>query len=119
MFSTGTPWYYHTEHDEASVINYEKLVHGAPYYERVFRETADDPARPQFVAKPAPDSAADAGVMREGLNRAPAVEDAHRTIVRKQLEELDAIVADPKDGVRRMQRVMATYFGLVTALRPK
>ncbi len=119
FFSTGTPWYYHTEHDDASVINYDKLVLGAPYYERVFRETADDPARPEFIAKPAPDFTGDAEVIREGLKRAPAVEDAHRTIVRKQLEELDAIVADPKDGVGRMQKVMATYFGLVTALRPK
>lgn len=50
FFSTGTPWYYHTEHDTIERINLGKMVKAARLVRRVVGETADDEKRPVFRA---------------------------------------------------------------------
>ncbi len=50
FFSTGTPWYYHTEHDTIERINFGKMVKAAQLVRRVVAETADDEKRPIFRA---------------------------------------------------------------------
>jgi hypothetical protein len=50
FFSSGTPWYYHTEHDTIDVINLEKMVKAARFVRGVIVETARDEKRPVFRA---------------------------------------------------------------------
>jgi len=50
FFSTGTPWYYHTEHDTPERINYGKLEKAARLVRGVIAETAADVKRPVFRA---------------------------------------------------------------------
>ena len=47
FFSTGTPCYYHTEHDDPTVMNWAKLLRVARFARRVVSEVASGP-RPAF-----------------------------------------------------------------------
>lgn len=67
FFSTGTPWYYHTEHDAPEVVDFPKLAKVTAYAKAVVAETAAAPERPQF-RRQGP-SAEDLAAVREGLSR--------------------------------------------------
>ncbi|HEX7900694.1 MAG TPA: M20/M25/M40 family metallo-hydrolase [Planctomycetota bacterium] len=65
FFSTGTPWYYHTEHDTPEVIDFPKLGRVTAYAKALALDTANGPERPAF-RKAAP-SKEDLAVVRDGL----------------------------------------------------
>jgi Zn-dependent M28 family amino/carboxypeptidase len=65
FFSTGTPWYYHTEHDTPARIDYPKLARVTDYARAVAFETANAPERPVF-RKAAP-SAEDLAAVKDAL----------------------------------------------------
>ncbi len=67
FFSTGTPWYYHTEHDTPEVVDFPKLARVAAYAKAVVVETASSPERPVF--RKAPPAAEDLAAVRGGLSR--------------------------------------------------
>lgn len=67
FFSTGTPWYYHTEHDTPEVIDFPKLGRVADYAKVLVLETANLAERPVF-RKAAP-SEEDLEAVRGGLRR--------------------------------------------------
>lgn len=67
FFSTGTPWYYHTEHDTPEVIDFPKLARVAAYVKALVVETANAAERPEF-RKAAP-SEEDLAAVRGGLSR--------------------------------------------------
>ncbi len=67
FFSTGTPWYYHTEHDTPEVVDFPKLAKVAGYAKAVVAATAAAPERPVF-RKAAP-AGEDVAAVRDGLSR--------------------------------------------------
>jgi hypothetical protein len=48
FFSTGSPWYYHTEHDDADRIDVPKLARSADLAVRTVRALADGDADPSW-----------------------------------------------------------------------
>jgi Zn-dependent M28 family amino/carboxypeptidase len=49
FFSTGSPWYYHTEHDDAERLDYPKLARSADLAIRTVRALADGEADPAWA----------------------------------------------------------------------
>lgn len=74
FFSTGTPWYYHTEHDTPAVIDFPKLARVTAYAKAVLVETANAPERPEF--RKMPPSEEDLAAVRGGLSK--VLENAER-----------------------------------------
>ncbi len=48
FFSTGSPWYYHTEHDDPDVIDFRKLARVGAHVGRVLSGLAAAPERPRW-----------------------------------------------------------------------
>lgn len=48
FFSTGSPWYYHTEHDDPDVIDFRKLALVGAHVGRVLTGLASAPERPRW-----------------------------------------------------------------------
>lgn len=63
FFSTGTPWYYHTEHDTPEVVDFPKLTKVALYAKDVVAATSSAADRPVF-RKPAPSKEDEAAVVQ-------------------------------------------------------
>lgn len=123
FLTSGTPWYYHTEHDDLDRINFPKMAAAGRYSERLIRQTADHEARPDFAHKPARDYAADARGIKEEAERALRefeLPEEPRKALTDTVAALEAVIADPQENpVPRIQRAMATLFGIVMSQRPK
>jgi hypothetical protein len=65
FFSTGTPWYYHTEHDTPEVVDFPKLAKVAGYAKAVVAAAAAAPERPAF--RKAGPSEEDVAAVREAF----------------------------------------------------
>ena len=111
FFSTGTPWTYHTEHDDVGRLNFGKMVKAARFARDVIRETADAATRPDFRrARPHPD---DARAMKEALaevlaNRGRLRIDTARIGEVKAMHEKVAALESPDRRV--LQRAMTLLF---------
>jgi peptidase M28-like protein len=113
FFSTGTPWYYHTEHDTAERINLGKMVKAARFVRRVLAETAADEKRPVFRKPVVVEE--DAKTVLDALDRVIAHEqdlkltEKHRTGVKALQAELSTSKeADPK----KLQQAMILLFSI-------
>ncbi len=105
FFSTGTPWYYHTEHDDPDVLNYGKMERAAWFIHRVIEETAAHPGRPAFRQPPAPEG--DVVLMKAALEKILAsagrirLSEAHAAQARRLLEEIAALREPDAPTLRR------------------
>jgi hypothetical protein len=111
FFSTGTPWYYHTEHDDVAVINFDKMIKAARFARAVIGETASDEKRPVFRKPEA--AREDAVLMKEALGKiienAATLKLPEKSLesARKLLAEIDAL-KEPDPAV--LQRAMILVF---------
>jgi hypothetical protein len=110
FFSTGTPWYYHTEHDDPEVVDFGKLRCVVECARDVIAETAADPKRPEFKGPRMP--AEDLETVRTSLDRALALkmDDALRESAVKIRAELGAL-SEP--DVKKLQQAMMILFRIV------
>jgi hypothetical protein len=113
FFSTGTPWYYHTEHDTPAVVDFPKLARVAAFARAVAVETANAPERPAF-RKAAP-SADDAAAVREGLSR--ILENAGRlTWPEGKREAAEALLKEPATAEpKALQKAMMLMLSIARA----
>jgi hypothetical protein len=111
FFSTGTPWYYHTEYDTPDRLNYPKMAKAAAFVRRVIAETASDEKRPVFRAPVRVEE--DTATVREALDRILANKDRLR-LTEKQLEAVKTLRADLPDGTtadqKKLQQAMILLF---------
>jgi hypothetical protein len=116
FLSTGTPWYYHTEHDDIGVINFGKIEKAGRFCHGLIAETASDPKRPAF-RKAAPREE-DARLMKDALERLRKEKDRLR-IDERQLESaaklLEAIGSAKEPDPALLQRAMALLFSVARA----
>jgi hypothetical protein len=123
FLSTGTPWYYHTEHDDVERIDFPKLARVSSYVSALTRRIASGP-RPEFIADP-PATVEDARVMSTRLSRFladPSLDDRSRRSLEEARAAIDAAIArGAVDGSTRkaMQSAMVTVFQLVGRSRPR
>ena len=107
FFSTGTPWYYHTEHDDPEVVDFGKLTRATRFARGVIAETVADPKRPEFKGPRVP--AEDLETVKSALDRVFALkmDDALRESAKKVREEVGALAEpDPK----KLQQAMMILF---------
>jgi len=125
FFSTGTPWYYHTPHDDPERINLDKLRSNVGFIARVLAALADAPVRPGFVrSPPLPNGDAEgfAGQMEKilgnpGLRIEPAERDRLGAAV-AELRKLSGSDADAKvKGL--IQRSIVALLGIIQRSRPE
>lgn len=112
FFSTGTPWYYHTEHDDPEVVDFGKLARAARYARGVIGETVADPKRPEFKGPrvPAEDLATVQGTLDRALEDPTLrMDEALRASARKAREEL--VEPEPK----KLQQAMMVLFRIARA----
>jgi hypothetical protein len=107
FFSTGTPWYYHTEHDVPARIDVPKLARVTELARQVVAATASAEPRPTFrKAGPGADDAREVRGMLEKLLESRGrivLEEKHEAAARKLLEELEAAKeTEPKTLQRAM-----------------
>lgn len=122
FLSTGTPWYYHTVHDDVDKIDFPKLGRVADYLHRLTLKLAEAP-RPRFVPNP-PATVEDARVMAGKIDAVlawPTLDERTRLALgahRSKIQE--AIQAGRVDDESRgaMQSAMVTVFQLVSGSRP-
>ncbi|HLG41917.1 MAG TPA: M28 family peptidase, partial [Planctomycetota bacterium] len=125
FFSTGTPWYYHTPHDDTERINFEKLQFNVRLIVRVLAALADAPVRPVFVRSPRlPEGDAEvfaAQMERILANPGLAIEPEERDRLGTAAAELrklsDAGVEAKVKGL--IQRSIVTLLGIVQRSRPE
>ena len=101
FFSTGTPWYYHTDRDDADVINFGKMERAARFLRKLIAETTDDAVRPT-VRTPAAgpeDVAVVRTALKEAIERA-ALKEGQLERLRALEEELSAM-KEPEIAVLR------------------
>lgn len=115
FFSTGTPWYYHTEHDDPEVVDFGKLERAARAARRVIAGTVADPGRPSFRGPRVPPE--DLETVRTALDRALGdgtirMDEALRGQARAAREELGGL-AEPDRT--RLQRAMMVLFRIARA----
>jgi acetylornithine deacetylase/succinyl-diaminopimelate desuccinylase-like protein len=122
FLSTGTPWYYHTIHDDVERIDFPKLERVTRYLCQLTSRLAESP-RPKFVPNPPP-TVADAKVMVEKLdailawpNLGERTRDALGTYRTKIQEAVEA--GQVGEAARQaMQAAMVNVFQLVGRTRP-
>lgn len=113
FFSSGTPWYYHTEHDTVDVINFGKLAKAASFVRGVVAETADDGKRPAFRApvRVEEDVPNLLRTLRAVLQRRDEL-----TLTEKQREavlaSVEALSAEGTPDVKKLQQAMIVLFGV-------
>ncbi len=116
FLSTGTPWYYHTEHDDVDVINFEKIEKAGRFCHGLIAETVADPKRPAY-RRPSPHEE-DARLIKGSLEKIRAEKDRLR-IDEKQLETagrlLDQIAAAKEPDPALLQRAMVLIFSVARA----
>jgi hypothetical protein len=124
FFSTGTPWYYHTPHDDPERINYDKLLGNARFVLRILAALCDDPGRPTFEPDP-PTPAGDARLFAGELEKILAVPDlpfeaGERDRLAAALAELRQEQDPAADKKVRglVQRSMMILFGVIQRYRP-
>ena len=115
FFSTGTPWYYHTEHDDPGVINWAKLLRVARFARQVVAAVASGP-RPVF--RRAASRAGDAEAIGAALDRVLA----RREDLRDREGALDAaaklrweILAAAEPDPRLLQKAMNVLLTIARA----
>lgn len=115
FFSTGTPWYYHTEHDVPARIDVPKLARVCRLAARSIAAVASAEARPTFRRGTAgTDDAREVRGMLVSLLEAKdriVLEEKQEAAARKLVEELDA---GKEPDLKAMQRAMIL---LLTAAR--
>lgn len=108
FFSSGTPWYYHTEHDTIERLNFPKMAKAASFVRRVIVETASDPARPAFRAPVRVEE--DAKTVRDALDRVAAEKDRMK-LTPQQSESVAALRKDLADpDLKKLQKAMMLLF---------
>ena len=111
FFSTGTPWYYHTEHDTIGRINFEKMAKGAAFIRRVIAETADDAKRPVFRGPTRVPE--DARHMTEALKKVLENRDQLK-LTEKQAESAKALLSEidkeKEPGLKKLQEATILLF---------
>jgi aminopeptidase N len=115
FFSTGTPWYYHTEYDDVERLDFAKMDRVADLVTRLALAIEN----PQWRA-PAPDYEEDARLMAAACRRIlehPAIlaSDRQRAAV---AEALEALGQDGTGGKQAVQRAMIVLFNLAATQRP-
>jgi Zn-dependent M28 family amino/carboxypeptidase len=113
FFSTGTPWYYHTEHDDVEVVDFGKLERVVRAARGVIAETVAG-SRPRFVGPRVPPE--DLEVVKSSLDRALALpmDAALRDSATRMREELGAL---REPDAKRLQQAMMLLFRIVRAQR--
>ena len=113
FFSTGTPWYYHTEHDTPAVIDFPKLTRVAAYAKAVVAETASGAERPAF--RKAGPSEEDLAAVKAGM--AKVLENADRVRwpegKRAELEALLKALTTPEP--KALQKAMVLMLAIARA----
>ena len=113
FFSTGTPWYYHTEHDVPARIDLPKLARVCDLARQAVSAAATSEARPTFRrAAAGAEDAREVRAMLSSLLEAKGkivLEEKHEAAARKLVEELEG---EPE--LKTMQRAMIL---LLTAAR--
>jgi len=115
FFSTGTPWYYHTEHDDPAVLNWGKLHKVARFARQVVAEAAAGP-RPEFRKTGV--SAADAEALGATLDRILERRDALRDpggVLDAAAKVRAELGAAEKPDPRMLQRAMAAILTVARA----
>lgn len=116
FFSTGTPWYYHTEHDDPGVINFDKLTKAARFVHRVIAGTVEDARRPVYRT-PGP-SKEDVAGMKSALEKvlenrdSVSIGEGEVAEARRLLEEI-AGLKEPE--ARPLQQAMMLLFKVARA----
>ena len=119
FFSTGTPWYYHTESDDPERLDYEKMQAAGRFVFRLMAEMAGEDRRYEFELGPTPHPS-DAKMLSEALGKLLEQGESYELGEKdvKAIEErkavLDAIAAKKevsKEEAIEVQKGMAMIFG--------
>jgi len=122
FFSTGTPWYYHTPHDDPERVDFVKLGHVTDLVAMLTLILTGIPMPNQedpVWREPAPDVEEDAQLLAAGCRRAlehPAIRasDRQRAALAEAIEALTA-----KDVEKStVQNAMFLLFGVAAAQKP-
>ena len=122
FFSTGTPWYYHTAHDDPERLDFAKLGHVADLVALLTQMLAGIPLpnhEDPVWREPSPDVEEDAKLMAAGCRRAlehPAIRasDRQRAALAQAIEALTAKDVEKSD----VQNAMILLFGVAAAQKP-
>lgn len=126
FFSTGQPWYYHTIHDDAERIDWEKLARVTRMLLRALRACAALPRRPSFLESPElPTGQVSYLISRLDLilsgGASLRLTDTAVRLLKRQRERLERVVrsgrVDPQGRVA-LQETLIALFRLVAASRP-
>lgn len=69
FFSSGTPWYYHTPHDDVERLNFEKMEKAAVFCRAFSLDVANGAGAMTFERAPKP-RASDAAILRDAIDEA-------------------------------------------------
>jgi hypothetical protein len=118
FLSTGTPWYYHTEHDDPEVLDFPKLARVAEWVRRLVEAIAESPERPRWVPVEAKarSVAALLGSLKEILARAD--EFGLEAPVRADLEDHVRRLSGDPDLTSLQKAMMAILTVARSAKRP-
>ena len=127
FFSTGTPWYYHTEYDDPERLNYAKMEKIARYVLKILAGLADGGARPAFAGGPEPRIEDVRGVLeacRDLLERRAALgfsAEALDRLQRHAAELREMRDEGPYDTARqrRVQTILVDLFTIISQAKLK